>query len=123
MMHPLGVPTMSPSRLLLSAVVLFAAETLSARAPDRLVSRPLPPTSGEKALKIGERLVTGPNEQRRLRLPDRSLVYVRQNTTLYLGKGGTLDVQSGEVFIETAPDSARRALKAQGPGRKVEARD
>jgi hypothetical protein len=114
---------MSSSRLLLPVVALFVAGTLDARGPDRLVCRPLPAASPDKALKAGERLATGPNEQRRVRLPDRSLVYVRQGTTLSLSKAGVLDVQSGEVFIETSTDRAKGALKVKAPGRDIEARD
>src|SRR5438874_1186615 len=106
-----------PARLFLAALLVAA----TAHAADRLASRPPAPPPEDKSLKAGDMVKTAAGEQRRVRLPDRSLVFVRQGTTLAVTKAG-LDVRSGEVFIESSTDRMTPALKVRAPGREMETR-
>src|SRR5262245_24095899 len=99
-MRPFGGTRMSLPRLCPVLALLLAA--LAAGAADHLSSRPLPETKPEKALSVGDKVTTGAGEQRRVLLPDRSVVYVRQNTTFAVTKESALELSAGDVFIETA---------------------
>src|SRR4051812_31664732 len=110
-------------RLCVCVVSLLAAAPSSGADGDRLVSRPRPAAPVEKSLSVGARLATGPGESRRLLLPDRSLLFVRERTTVRLPAENTLEVSAGEVFVELSLGKLAPALVVQTPGRKVTARD
>ncbi len=107
-----------PLRLFLAALVVAA----TAHAAGRLTSRPPAQPTEDKTLKAGDTLTTASGEQRRVRLPDRSLVFVRQGTTLNVTKAGALAVESGEVFVEASSDRMTPPLKVKTPGRELETR-
>ncbi|MGL4554257.1 MAG: VIT domain-containing protein, partial [Gemmataceae bacterium] len=112
---------MSLSRLV-TTLALVAAGTLAARAPDLLTSRPRPAAPPDPVLAAGQRLVTAAGEQRRVRLADGSLVFVRQRTTLTATDAG-FDLRAGEVFVESAAGKLAPAVTVQTPKRTVEGRD
>src|SRR5262245_19699834 len=116
MMHPFGGSVMS-LRLSLAVAVLVVTSSLAAGDADRLTSRALPASPADKVLAAGDKLLTRSGEQKRIRLPDRSLVYVRQGTSLAVKKDGSLEVSAGEVFVETAAGKLAPSLSVHTPKR------
>src|SRR5262245_47700201 len=121
MRHPFGGTRMALFRWLAVAAALLTAGAIAARAPDHLTSRPSPEAPADKTLKVGDKLVTAPREQRRVRLPDRSVVYVRQGTTLSVTKDSAMELTSGEVFVETAGGKLAPTVTVKTPERTVQA--
>jgi hypothetical protein len=84
--------------LLLGGALSLAAETES----DRLTSRRQLPPSAEKAVEVGTEIRTAAGQRQRLLLPDGSVLYVNEKTTVKLAARQRLTLTSGEVFIEAA---------------------
>src|SRR5262245_29662501 len=104
MMHPLGGPAMSAlrfSRLAGLLVILLACPLIT--AADHLKSRPLPAATPDKVLAVGDKLATAAGETQRVRLPDRSLLFVRAGTTLTVQAADRIELSKGELFVQTAP--------------------
>src|SRR4051812_29213514 len=118
-MPSLGGAVMSLTRLVATLSVL-AAGLLAARAPDHLTSRPKPDAPPDALLKAGDRIVTKAGAQRRVRLADRSVVFVRQGTTVSVTDAGALDLTAGEVYVEAAGDKLAPAVTVKTPKRTVE---
>src|SRR5262245_48527548 len=112
---------MSNSRLL-TVLAILAAGLLAARAPDQLTSRPRPEVPPDAVLKAGDRLVTKAGEQRRVRLSDGAVVFVRQGTTLAVSDAGALDLSTGEVYVEAAGGARAPAVTGKTAKRTVEGR-
>jgi hypothetical protein len=74
---------------------------------DRLTPRPRPPALAAQPLKVGATVRTGPRERRRLGLPDGSMLYVNQNTTVKLDRPRILTLSAGEVFLELSPSAKK----------------
>jgi tetratricopeptide (TPR) repeat protein len=92
---------------------------------DRLIPRPRPPVLAAKPLKVGETLRTGPRERRRVGLPDGSVLYVNQNSTVKLDHPRILELSRGEVFVEVTPSSKKLGaipFKVQTAQRTISAR-
>lgn len=64
-------------------------------------SRPEAPKT--EPIKAGESVATRAGEKRRLVLPDGSLLYLNQNTTVELPKDRHVKLVQGEVFVEVVP--------------------
>jgi hypothetical protein len=103
------------------AVLLLLAGL--AAASDRLTSRPLPAAKETPVLAVGEVLATGPGEQRLVRLPDRSRLFVRERTALAVRAASAVDLTTGEAFVETAPGKLAPALLVKTPAREFRGRD
>src|SRR5262245_62097728 len=122
MMRPFyGGKRMSLPRLCPVLTLLLAAFAVS--AADHLSSRPLPKTPPEQALSVGDKISTKQGEQRRILLPDRSVVFVRQNTTFSVTKDSALELSTGDVFIETASGKLAPTVTVKTPHRAMQARD
>src|SRR5262249_53585422 len=106
-----------------SLALLLVGGTLAARAPDHLTSRPLPDAPPDSTLKVGEKIVTATGQQRRVRLPDKSLLYVRQGTTLSVTRESAIELTAGEVFVETAGGKLAPTVTVKTPKRTMQARD
>src|SRR5260370_12989012 len=76
---------------------------------DKLLPRPLPDAARVQPLAVGAVMHTAAGERRRSTLPDGSVLYVNQNTTLRLDDERKVKLDAGEVFIEVAPRSPGRA--------------
>src|SRR5262245_53189014 len=113
---------MSNSRLL-TVLALLAVGVLLTRAADHLTSRPRPEVPPDAELKAGDRVVTKSGEQRRVRLADRCVVFVRQGTTLAVSDAGTLDLSGGEVYVEATGGKLAPAVRVKTPSRTVEGSD
>ena len=104
-----------PKRLLGVSLVLAVlgglASALAAQAPERLVSRPRPVESPAKTLAVGDRVKTQAGERRRLILPDRSVVYLHERSTLDVKAVDRITLSAGEAFIETVPGKLAPALR------------
>ena len=92
-------------------------------AADRLTSRPRPAAPADKALEIGSRVTTAGGEQRRVVLPDRSTVFVRENSAVTVRAESALELGTGEVFVETAPGKLAPTVVVKTPNREVRAKD
>jgi ferric-dicitrate binding protein FerR (iron transport regulator)/tetratricopeptide (TPR) repeat protein len=68
-----------------------------------LTPRPRPAAPPVQALAVGQTLHTRPGERRRAVLPDGSVIYVNQDTTVTLDQARHLNLTSGEVFVEVTP--------------------
>src|SRR5262245_13490595 len=86
-----GGPLMFATRF---AVVVLAASLSPLEAADRLTSRPRPAAPADKPLAVGSSVRTRPGEQRLVRLPDRSAVFVRENTALTVQSDSTVELTS-----------------------------
>jgi len=64
-------------------------------------ARPTPPPA--QPLAVGETIRTRAGERRRAALPDGSVVYVNQGTTVTLDQERHLALSAGEVFVEVTP--------------------
>lgn len=112
---------MALSRWLFS--LALAAGALAAPAADHLTSRPQPDAPPDKILKVGDKLTTAAGEQKRVRLPDRSLVFVRQSTTLSVTKDSAVELTAGEVYVETAGGKLAPTVTVKTPKRTLQAHD
>jgi tetratricopeptide (TPR) repeat protein len=70
---------------------------------DGLTARAKPPVPEPQKLALGQTLTTRPGERRRVALPDGSVVYVNQGTTVTLDRERHLALSAGEVFVEVTP--------------------
>src|SRR3984957_13235999 len=98
------------------------ASAFAAEAPQRLVSRPRAAEAKTKALAVGTKITTAAGERRRLVLPDRSIVFLRERSTLTV-QADRIVLSAGEAFFETASGKLAPALLVQTPKREVRARD
>ena len=71
-------------RTLLTLLVGTLILAAPAAAADRLTSKPRPTPPAVKPLAVGDEVRTGSGQRRRLTLPDGSVLYVNQSTTLKL---------------------------------------
>ncbi|HVK14973.1 MAG TPA: VIT domain-containing protein, partial [Gemmataceae bacterium] len=93
--------------------------------------RPKPPEM--VALKAGESLTTRAGEKSRVVLPDGSVLYLNQNTTVQLAADRHVKLAAGEVFVEAVPakgaadrfvvDTPKRSVTALGTKFAVSATD
>jgi tetratricopeptide (TPR) repeat protein len=98
------------------------ASSFAADTPPRLVSRPRPIDAAAKTLAVGDKVTTAAGERRRLILPDRSVVYLRERSALAVRADDRVTLTAGEAFFETASDKAAVALLVETPKREVQAR-
>ncbi len=105
------------------AVCAFAAALPQLHASDRLTSRPRPAAPASAPLAVGSRVTTGLGQQRLVRLPDRSAVFVRENSTLTVQADSTIDLASGEVFVETGSGKLAPTVVVRTPAREVRGRE
>src|SRR3984957_18687776 len=98
------------------------ASAFAAEAPQRLVSRPRAAEAKTKALAVGTKITTAAGERRRLVLPDRSIVFLRERSTLAV-QADRVVLSAGEAFFETASGKLAPALLVETPKREVRARD
>ena len=68
-----------------------------------LTPRPRTPAPSAPPIEIGQNLHTKPGERRRATLPDGSILYVNQDTTVTLDRERHLSLSNGEVFVEVTP--------------------
>ncbi|WP_020470764.1 VIT domain-containing protein [Zavarzinella formosa] len=75
-----------------------------------------------KKLVVGDKVVTVAGEKRRVTLPDDSIVYVNQGTTVELTSDRHLKLTAGDVFIEAVPtEVAKTKFVVETPARSVTA--
>lgn len=95
-----------------------AIETGGAMNPRQLAEAP-----AAAPLAIGETVSTAAGERKRLRLPDGSLLYVNQESQATLTADRTLELASGEVFVEVSPraEGSGETFRVQAGSRTVSA--
>ncbi len=98
------------------------ASAFAADQPQRLVSRPRSAQPAAKTLAVGDKITTAAGERRRLILPDRSVVYLRERSSLTVRAADRVSLSAGEAFIETASGKSAAALLVETPKREVQAR-
>jgi ferric-dicitrate binding protein FerR (iron transport regulator)/tetratricopeptide (TPR) repeat protein len=68
-----------------------------------LTPKPRPASAPAEPLAVGKTIATKAGERRRATLPDGSVVYVNQGTTVTLDRERHLALSAGEVFVEVTP--------------------
>ncbi|HEX5273241.1 MAG TPA: VIT domain-containing protein, partial [Gemmataceae bacterium] len=71
-----------------------------------LTPRPRPQSPEAPRLAVGDSLETKAGERRRVALPDGSVLYLNENTTVKLAAERRVTLSAGEVFVEVAPRPA-----------------
>ena len=63
-----------------------------------------------------------PGEKKRIKLPDGSMLFLNQNTTVQLAENRHLDLKHGELFLQATPaKTADNWFVVQTPQRSVKA--
>jgi len=84
-----------------------------------LVPKPRPKPPELTRLAVGGKLETKAGERQRVALPDASVLYVNQSTSVTLTDRRRIDLERGEVFVEVAKDAG--AFLVHTPTREVTA--
>jgi ferric-dicitrate binding protein FerR (iron transport regulator) len=84
---------------------------------------PKPRTAVKPPLQVAvnQAIQTRAGERRRVALPDGSILYVNQNTSVMLEADRTLRLSAGEVFVEVAPRGAEAPFLVRTSKRDVKA--
>ena len=77
-----------------------------------LTARPRDEAAATPVLAVGASLSTGSGERRRVTLPDGSIAYLHQMTSVTLRQRRRLSLEQGEVFVEVQPVGAANAEDA-----------
>jgi ferric-dicitrate binding protein FerR (iron transport regulator)/tetratricopeptide (TPR) repeat protein len=91
---------------------------------DLLTPRERPAAPEARKLTVGETVVTRAGERQRRRLPDGSVLYVDQNTSLRLDADRRATLDRGAVFLEVAPqapEAGGTTFVVRTPDREVKA--
>ncbi len=91
---------------------------------DALTARPKAPAPTPQTLAVGQSVTTKAGDRRRLALPDGSVVYVNQATSVTLDKDRHLTLSGGEVFVEARSMSLSEGVGpfvVQAPQREITA--
>src|SRR5438477_9222707 len=99
-------PTPRTGRLALLAFLLACPTFRADGGAERLTSRPRPAAPAVKPLAVGTEVRTGTGQRRRAVLPDGSVMYLNEGTTLKVTAGRRLKLSAGEVAVEVAPGGA-----------------
>ncbi|HKB01627.1 MAG TPA: VIT domain-containing protein [Gemmataceae bacterium] len=86
---------------------VVAADGADPLAGVGLMARAKPEGPKPVALVVGETLATKAGEKRRVTLPDGSLLYLNQNTSVVLAGPRHLQLKAGEVFAEVVPAATK----------------
>jgi hypothetical protein len=103
---PTGRLTAAALALAVLTGLVFTAPAAPPTPPpaqaDWLTSRPHPPAPAAHKLAVGDEVRTDARQRRRAVLPDGSVLYVNQNSTVRVTAERGLALDAGEVFVETA---------------------
>jgi ferric-dicitrate binding protein FerR (iron transport regulator) len=85
---------------------------------EHLIAREMVQTKKDETLDAGKSVTTEAGQRRRLALPDGSLVYLNEKTTVCLEVRRRLTLEKGEVFVEVAPKAGEPFI-VNAPDRQV----
>jgi len=113
-----------PSRsVVLGIVLLGGAISLAAETEnERLTSRRQPSAPPEKGVEVGTEVRTAAGQRQRLVLPDGSVLYVNEKTSLKLAAKQRLTLTTGEVFIEASGKDGAEPLVVHTARRTISGR-
>src|SRR5262245_54236951 len=83
--------------------------------PRGLIAQPRSNAAPADTLAIGSSATTQAGERRRFALPDGSVVFLNENTSVQIGADRRLTLETGEVYVEVAPKDGDRFVVA-APG-------
>ncbi len=86
------------------------------------MTKPAPPVAWK--VELGSKLTTMDRERKRVSLPDGSIVYLNENTSLEVAGDRKLIVTQGEVFVEVVPQhlvESKTHFVVETPNRKITA--
>lgn len=88
-----------------------------------LTPRPRPQSPDPRPLQVGEEVQTKAGERRRVLLPDRSVLFVNQQTAVRVESDRTVSLSAGSVYLEVAPQKEKRGstFLVKTPTREVKA--
>ena len=89
--------------------------------PEYLTASPRLPAFLSFPLSVGETVQTGPRERYRFTLPDGSVLYLNQKTTVKLEAQRRLKLVAGEVYVEVAPANPSERFVVQTAQRELTA--
>jgi thioredoxin-like negative regulator of GroEL len=101
MSHPTLLRSCSRIGIIGAVLILGAVSLAADNSGERLTSRRQPPTPPEKAVEVGTEVRTEAGQRRRLVLPDGSILYVNEKSTVKLAAKQKLVLTTGEIFVET----------------------
>jgi tetratricopeptide (TPR) repeat protein len=98
-------------------------EVAESTVPDRLTPRPREKPPNIDSLQVGAEVTTKSGERRRLGLPDGSVLFVNQQTSLHIDSDRQATLSRGSVFLEVAakPASGKATFVVKTPDREVKA--
>ncbi len=91
-----------PARMALDSSVSVSSRDRSADF-GMLLPRQLPEPLPPQLLAVGSEIHTKAGERRRVTLPDASVLYINQDTTLRLDEDRKVHLETGEVYVEVSP--------------------
>ncbi len=90
--------------------------------PGLLTPRPRPVAARTpEPLKVGEELKTKAGQRRRVVLPDSSVLFVNQKTSLKVDGERSVSLDAGCVYLEVAPKTEKETFVVKTPSREVKA--
>lgn len=89
----------------------------------RYVARPRPQAVAPERLVVGQTIRTTARERRRALLPDGSILYLNEQSTVALTANRTVALHRGQLFVEVTPAnlSGQRSFVVETPDRSVTA--
>lgn len=89
----------------------------------RYVAMPRPQPEARDRLEVGQTLRTSARERRQVVLPDRSVLYLNELSTIALTADRTVSLHRGQLFVEVTPssDSGQQPFVVETPERSVTA--
>jgi tetratricopeptide (TPR) repeat protein len=118
--------TRRPACLVAALAVIGLIQGAAQPAPDsgagdQLTSRPRPTARQAEMASPGDEIRTGPRQRRRVSLPDGSVLYVNENTTVKLATAQRAILSTGEVFVDAAPGAkqSHEPIVVETPKEKV----
>ena len=117
-----GVDRHPPTSLDKSSTFNDAGSGARSLVPQYLLSATSGPANAGRKLTVGTTVQTEAGQRQRLALPDRSVLYVNQSTTLTLVADRLVNLVQGEVFVEAALEPGT-SFFVQTPPRFIRATD
>ncbi len=108
-----------PYRVVTKAAVKLREDlTHSAQMPPgdltayRLTAKPLPDAPPVVRVAVGDEIMTGDLERRRVTLPDGSVLFVNSDSQVKIATERRVEVVRGEVFVEVVPEFDEQGIKS-----------
>jgi ferric-dicitrate binding protein FerR (iron transport regulator) len=119
MSHPTLLRSCARSGIVGAVLILGVVSLAAEGSSERLTSQQPPPAPPAKAVEVGTEIRTEAGQRRRLLLPDGSVLYVNEKSSVKLMAKRRLALTSGEIFVETPGKDGQESLVVQTPKREI----